>query len=216
MNTTEYLDAIGLETETVVDKFFLDELKMVEPEATTLTGEDKERYYSYPIPKIMGDDTCSLPDQLEEQPYDLRKHFNDDKMIVFFNRIVELLQEQTAAEWVGIYKKIDNKLVKLAYRGTPSRPEFPLTEDFAKKSNNSKVGMTGKAIVVKNVQEWVEEGKAYYNCDSKVKSELCIPILIGGKIWGIFDLEAFDKSHFTERRICTVVETCLYLEKYLK
>ena len=32
-----------------------------------------------------------------------------------------------------------------AYVGAPSRAEFPLTEEFARTSNNSTVGLSGKA-----------------------------------------------------------------------
>ena len=39
-------------------------------------------------------------------------------------------------------------LVKLAYVGRPSRAEFPLTKEFAEKSTNSTVGLTGRATVI--------------------------------------------------------------------
>src|SRR3989344_6572213 len=202
MNAKGYLDSIGLDkTEEFKDTFLEEELKLIPVEDVSLADEERKQLYTYPIPKISEDGTCTLPDQLEDEPYDVSRKFNDDRKMMFIKKIVELLKEQTASEWAGIYKKIDDSLVKLYSIGSPSRPEFPLTNDFAKTSNNSTVGITGKAIVVNDVEAHVEQGKAYYNCDSKVKPELCLPIIIDGKVWGVIDLEAFNKKHYSDQRI---------------
>ncbi len=214
MNVKEYLDSIGLDkTEEFKDTFLEEELKLITVEAVSLTDEERKQLYTYPIPKISEDGSCTLPDQLEDEPYDVSRKFNDDRKMVFIKKIVELLKEQTASEWAGIYKKINDKLVKLYYIEAPSRPEFPLTEDFAKISNNSKVGMSGKAILVNDVEAHVEQGKAYYNCDNKVKSELCLPILVNGKVWGIIDLEAFNKKHYSDQRIFRAAMIAVYFSE---
>ncbi len=67
-------------------------------------------------------------------------------------------------------------LVKLAYRGLPSRAEFPLTPDFATNSNNSTVGLSGQGRVIEDVDEYVAGGGAYYTCDGDVQSEACLPL----------------------------------------
>ena len=117
---------------------------------------------------------------------------------------------------MGIYKKLNTKsgpaLVKLAYRGSPSRAEFPLTKKFAEHSNNSTVGLSGKAVLVDNVEKYIEEGKPYYECDNKVQSELCVPIFSEKrKIIGIIDLESFQKNFFENKKIIQTALACVLL-----
>jgi putative methionine-R-sulfoxide reductase with GAF domain len=96
--------------------------------------------------------------------------------------------------------------VKLAYQGAPSRPEFPLTEAFAKTSNNSSVGRSGKATVLQDIKAHVASGGAYYECDPKVQSEVCLPLLDpNGKVVGIIDAESSKKGHFTAQRLALLV-----------
>jgi len=70
--------------------------------------------------------------------------------------------------------EVGRALVKEAYIGEVSRAIFPLTDEFAKTSNNSFVGIHKTARVIKDVEGY--DGP-YYECSSKVKSELCVPIL---------------------------------------
>lgn len=110
-------------------------------------------------------------------------------------------------DWVGIYlvSEKENSLVKLAYRGAPSRPFFPLTEDFAKNSSNSKVGLTGKLILIENVSEYTD---GYYECDSRVQSEVCLPIFQDGKVIGIIDAESHQKNFFSKDKVIELVRIC--------
>src|SRR5206468_690344 len=99
----------------------------------------------------------------------------------------------------GIYRKTQMRngetvLVKESYLGVMSRPEFPLTQEFAEHSNNSTVGLTGKAVIIQDVRA---HAGPYYNCDSKVNSELCVPIINqNNAIIGIIDAESFKPNHF--------------------
>ena len=67
-------------------------------------------------------------------------------------------------------------LVKLSYFGAPSRAEFPLTDEFAAISNNSTVGLSGKARIINDVPAYLTKGGEYYTCDPKVLAEACIPL----------------------------------------
>lgn len=72
------------------------------------------------------------------------------------NRVVERLQAALGegADWVGIYRVVSmddegsQSLLKEAYRGAQSRGLFPLTEEFALKSNNSNCALRQRAKVV--------------------------------------------------------------------
>lgn len=102
--------------------------------------------------------------------------------------------------------------MKLAYRGAPSRPFFPLTEEFAKNSTNSKVGLTGKLILIDNVSEYYD---GYYECDQRVQSEVCVPIIKNGNIIGIIDAESHQKNFFTSEKVDEIVRVCNELGKWM-
>jgi hypothetical protein len=77
-------------------------------------------------------------------------------------------------------------LVKEGYTGSPSRPFFPLTEGFAQRSNNSRVGMYGELIVIADTRVFSGPDGAsedvYYQCDAKVRSEACLPVFRPGAL----------------------------------
>ena len=134
--------------------------------------------------------------------------------------IAQLQQEQViSCEWFGIYRAIPEPnflnyrpsdgfsvLVKEAYTGDFSRPDFPLNEQFAKHSSNTNVGLSGKMRVIHDVYGSLSlegdgvdgaESTPYYVCDTRVESELCLPIFDreGSEVIGIVDAEAW-KTHF--------------------
>ena len=79
------------------------------------------------------------------------------RRLALLERLVERAQETTGCDWLGIYQRRVNPaglpvLVKLSYVGRPSRAEFPLTPEFAAGSTNSTVGLTGRALVIDDVQ----------------------------------------------------------------
>ena len=166
---------------------------------------------TYKIPQLSADGTCSLVDQLAEEPYDLRPTLGQDQKVLNllskFYQVIDYLVNKHNIDWIGIYKNHKasphDSLVKLAYKGTTSRAEFPLTEEFAHNSNNSTVGLTGQAIVVQDVSKYVGP---YYECDNSVLSEFCCPIIDDeGNILGIIDAESFKKDFFTNEVLIDIV-----------
>ncbi|CAK0888414.1 unnamed protein product [Prorocentrum cordatum] len=83
------------------------------------------------------------------------------------NRIVERLASALGdgADWVGIYRVVDGLhsqcLLKEAYRGSVSRGIFPLTDEFAKGSNNSTCAMQRRATIVGDTSV-LKQGQPYY------------------------------------------------------
>ena len=122
--------------------------------------------YTYPVPMMTEDGTCSVVDQMAPVPYDLAPILGGlsdqtTRRLALLERLVERAQETTGADWVGIYQRRRNSagvevLVKVAYVGRPSRAEFPLTHEFAQRSTNSTVGLTGRATVIDDVGKHVE------------------------------------------------------------
>ncbi len=223
----KYLRDVGLQISNVeVEENFVKELRSIlEIEPKT---RDIERLLSYKVPKLSPDGSCSIIDELDDSPYDLKKILLNNgfkeqdtySLVGRLDRIIEFLHKEIGADWSGIYKKLNTAkgpaLVKLAYRGSPSRAEFPLTEKFAEHSNNSTVGLNGKAVLVNNVKKYIAEGKPYYECDNKVQSELCVPIFSTSKeILGIIDLESFKENFFSDNKITQITNTCILLSNII-
>jgi putative methionine-R-sulfoxide reductase with GAF domain len=182
----------------------------------------------YEVPELTPDGTCSVGDTLASEPYDLRsilhiKTAAEERVCVSqLEALLGLLrttQSQLRADWIGIYQTAFSHdgtpvLVKLVYEGKPSRAEFPLTKDFEPLSNNTKVGRSGQAIIIKDVATY--EG-AYYICDGQVMSEACLPIYdqSGRTVAGIIDAESFQANYFNDARVGLVANLCNALSRYL-
>lgn len=208
------------------------ELAFLTLEVPPLDSTAVETLLAYPVPKFSPDGACSLK-ELAEEPYDLRRwECTDDgsvRALWRLNRVCESLHEATQAGWTGIYERharidtgvplgqgaVHPVLVKKAYRGAPSRAEFPLTEEFAARSNNSTVGLSGRVVLVESVREHVATGAPYYECDPAVSSEFCLPITgaPGLLVPGIIDLESPNERHFGEERRSLAVGASYFLSK---
>ena len=183
-------------------------------------GFDENTLYTYSVPMLSEDGSCSLIEELAPMPYDLtailggRNEANKRKLLLL-NQLVEHGTQLTGADWVGIYQArkngfADPVLVKLAYRGRPSRAEFPLNPQFAAGSTNSSVGLSGHAKVIDDVTAYTAEGGGFYVCDEAVQSEICVPLFDeAGKIIGIIDAEAAPKGFFNADRAAVVVAMAL-------
>ena len=211
-----YLRAAGLESligrEARVELAVRD---LMEAMGEKVAITDPASLYSYSVPMLSEDGTCSIVDELAPVPYDLTailggRSDQTTRRLALLERLVERVQETTGAEWVGVYQRRANSagvdvLVKLAYIGRPSRAEFPLTAEFAERSTNSTVGLTGRATVIDDVSRHVEAGGGFYVCDEGVQSEACVPILDESRqIAGIVDAEAKPKGFFGADRLAVV------------
>jgi L-methionine (R)-S-oxide reductase len=181
---------------------------------------DLHTLYTYQVPMLSDDGSCSLIEEMAPMPYDLTtilggRHDATTRKLMLLNQLVEHATQLTGADWLGLYQARQTAtkqsvLVKLAYRGRPSRAEFPLTPEFAKGSTNSTVGLSGSARVIDDVAAYTAEGGGFYVCDDAVQSEACLPIFDeAGTIIGIIDAEAEPKNFFNPDRISALVAMAL-------
>jgi L-methionine (R)-S-oxide reductase len=211
-----YLRAAGLESlvgrEPNVERAIRD---FMEAMSEKVAIADSSSLYRYSVPMLTEDGTCSVVDEMAPVPYDLGailggRSEQTTRRLALLERLVERTQETTAADWIGIYQKRANSagvpvLVKVSYVGRPSRAEFPLTRDFAEKSTNSTVGLTGRATVIDDVSKHVEAGGGFYVCDDGIQSEACVPILDDARqVIGIVDAEAKARGFFGAERLAIV------------
>ena len=183
--------------------------------------DDIQKLLSYRVPKLTPEGTCSAGDELDDTPYDLGQILRDNglaeegifELVSTVDVAVASLYVEIKPDWVGVYKKLrtpsGEALVKIAYRGLPSRAEFPLTAEFAEHSNNSTVGLSGKAVLVNSVKDHLKKGQPYYEGDAKVQSELCVPIFSAEKeVIGIIDIESFREHFFNDEKIAKIEAVC--------
>lgn len=180
-----------------------------------------EALYRYQVPLVSEDGSCSLIDEMDPVAFDLARILGGEsepntRKLKLLNILATRATMVTGADWVGIYQQRMNLLgnpvlVKLAYRGRPSRAEFPLTAEFAKTSTNSAVGLSGQSRLIDDVAAYTAEGGGFYVCDDAVQSEICVPILdtADGKVIGIIDAEASPKHFFNTDRQSAVVAMAL-------
>jgi L-methionine (R)-S-oxide reductase len=182
--------------------------------------------FSYAVPMLTEDGTCSVVDRLAPVPYDLApilggRTEQTTRRLALLGRLVGRVQETTGADWVGVYQRRVNPagvpvLVKVSYVGRPSRAEFPLTHEFAERSTNAAVGLTGRATVIDDVSKHVEAGGGFYVCDEGVQSEACLPILDDGReVAGIVDVEAKPRAFFGATRLVVVAALALVVPAVL-
>lgn len=186
-----------------------------------LNTSDIEALYTYSVPAPSDNGACALK---AKEPYDLRQTLKLTELelsqhaqtirLLKLKEVIIQLQVLTGVDWLGIYRRTENLsgeavLLKEAYYGRFSRAEFPLTPAFAKHSNNSTVGLSGKAVVAQSVQNY--DGP-YYTCDKTVQSEFCVPILNpAGQLIGIIDAEAFTPDFFTDQKLLEIIKVAFDL-----
>jgi len=177
--------------------------------------------WSYQVPELGEGGACSLFGQLADEPYDLAATLGQNEAtaaaLAQLTAVVQNYQQTNDSDWFGIYQKRqklqgETVLVKLAYFGAASRAEFPLTAEFSAISNNSTVGLTGKAKVINDVTAYLTAGGEYYTCDPKVLAEACLPLFNSkGELAGIIDAEAFKRQAYHTDALVRLVAICLVL-----
>jgi putative methionine-R-sulfoxide reductase with GAF domain len=216
-----YLRSAGLESlvgrEESVELALRD---LIEAMTEKVAVGDTDSLYTYSVPILTEDGTCSVVEQLAPVPYDLTpilggRSDQTTRRLALMERLIERARETTGADWIGIYQSRVNAagvpvLVKLSYVGRPSRAEFPLTPQFAERSTNSTVGLTGRATVIDDVGKHVEAGGGFYVCDDGIQSEACVPVLDDSReVAGIVDAEAKPRGFFGAERLAVIAALAL-------
>ncbi|MEI8642998.1 histidine kinase [Pseudoalteromonas sp. Hal040] len=180
--------------------------------------------WEYQIPELGEGGACSLFGYLQDEPFKLNEYVAADKTntekLAKLQQIIDFFVAQTHVDWFGIYQATETdegpQLLKLVYHGAPSRPLFPLTEAFAKGSNNVQVALSKQGRVINNVADYLAQGGEYYTCDPKVKAETCLPLLSDkNECLGIIDAEAFNNDFFDQQTLALLVACCIKIPQLL-
>ena len=221
-----YLFATGLDAlaghAAVIEKAIHDFIAQL----ATPMDVSNDALYRYEVPLMSEDGTCSLIDEMNPLRHDLATVLGGEteattRKLKLLNIVATRATMVTGADWVGIYQRRRlptgaEALVKLAYRGRPSRAEFPVNAEFAKRSTNSAVALSGQAKIIDDVSAFVAEGGGFYVCDDAVQSEICVPLLDSdGKVIGIIDVEASPKGFFNVDRQAMIAAMALVVPALL-
>ena len=224
MTTTEkirrYLFAVGLDAladhTPIVEKAIHDFIAQL----GTPMEVSNDALYRYQVPLMSKDGSCSLIEEFDPMLFDLVRVLGAENEVTtrklkLLNILVTRATMVTGTDWVGIYQRRKTTagaefLVKLAYRGRPSRAEFPLNAKFALGSTNSTVALSGQAKLIDNVAAYTAQGGGFYVCDDAVQSEFCVPVLDSdGNVIGIIDAEALPTGFFNADRQAAIVAMAL-------
>lgn len=180
--------------------------------------------WQYLIPELGEGGSCSLFGQLQEAPFKLNEFVEPNdankRSLAALTSIVKFVEQQNLVDWFGIYQSRQvegiTQLLKLAYFGNPSRPLFPVDENYARISNNAFVALNGQGRVINNVEQYIANGGEYYTCDPAVKSEVCLPHFSqAGEVLGIIDAEAFENDVFHQDALALFQAVCDVVPNYL-
>lgn len=199
--------------------------------AQEVAQPESQRLLSYAVPAMTEDGCSRIDGTLADEPYDLGQKLGISRAeavshpavrrLLRIDGLVAKVAADTKLDWLGVYLARPGQgdeppaLVKLAYRGVESRAEFPLTREFARQSNNSAVGLSGRGVVINDIEQYLwTQGGPYYQCDSKVHSEACLPIYSpsGAEVAGILDAEAWSRDTFSEEVLSKLAAFCLVLQ----
>lgn len=83
--------------------------------------------------------------------------------------------------WAGFYF-LDGEMLRLGpFQGKPACTEIPVGRGVCGTAVRE-----GKTLVVPNVHEFA----GHIACDSASKSEIVVPLLREGRVWGVLDIDA--------------------------
>ncbi len=108
--------------------------------------------------------------------------------------------------WAGFYKMIGGKLVLGPFQGKTACIEIEIGR-----------GVCGTAVAENKTQLVynVHEFPGHIACDCASNSEIVVPIYVGGKIWGVLDIDSPIIGRFSEDDKAGLEEFVNILQKVL-
>lgn len=108
--------------------------------------------------------------------------------------------------WVGFYLFKDNTLKLGPFQGKVACMVIPLNKGVCGACATNK-----ETIVVKNVHEF----KGHIACDSRSKSEICVPIMINNTFYGLLDIDSPIENRFSSVDKENLEKVVVIIEKEL-
>lgn len=109
--------------------------------------------------------------------------------------------------WVGFYLYKDGILKLGPFQGKVACMTIPLNKGVCGYCATNR-----ETIVVKDVHEF----KGHIACDSNSKSEICVPIIIKGNLYGLLDIDSPITDRFNENDKINLEKACIIITKELE
>ena len=108
--------------------------------------------------------------------------------------------------WVGFYRNVDGELVLGPFQGRPACIRIPFG-----------TGVCGAAAESRQAQrvEDVHTFPGHIPCDSASNSEIVVPLIRGGELLGVLDIDSPEKARFTEEEEVGCVKLAEILSRVL-
>lgn len=105
------------------------------------------------------------------------------------NAAALLWMEMPDINWAGFYKMVDGSLVLYPFQGNPACIRILVGR-----------GVCGTAVAEDRtlLVHDVHQFPGHIACDSASNSEIVVPIHVGGKIWGVLDIDSPCVGRFRE------------------
>lgn len=101
-----------------------------------------------------------------------------------------LYDAMPAVNWLGVYVLRGDQLVLGPFQGKPACVRLPLDKGVC-----AEAARTRRTVRVENVHEFA----GHIACDPDSRSELVVPLIIGGKVLGVLDIDSPRTGRFGAR-----------------
>nr|WP_242862149.1 GAF domain-containing protein [Clostridium intestinale] len=137
--------------------------------------------------------------------YSCKEQLQDEKDIIAnlsnISAIIKFYLDR--CNWAGFYLMKDGELVLGPFQGLPACIRIPLGK-----------GVCGNAAAEKKILrvDNVHEFPGHIACDGASNSEIVIPIIKDGEVYGVLDIDSPEFSRFTEVEEKYLTEIVKYIE----
>lgn len=149
--------------------------------------------------------TENVEESLGFMVYSCKEQLQDEKDIIAnlsnISAIIKFYLDR--CNWAGFYLMKDGELVLGPFQGLPACIRIPLGK-----------GVCGNAAAEKRVLrvDNVHEFPGHIACDGASNSEIVIPIIKDGEVYGVLDIDSPEFSRFTEVEEKYLTEIVKYIE----
>ncbi len=149
--------------------------------------------------------TENIEESLGFMVYSCKEQLQDEKDIIAnlsnISAIIKFYLDR--CNWAGFYLMKDGELVLGPFQGLPACIRIPLGK-----------GVCGNAAAEKKVLrvDNVHEFPGHIACDGASNSEIVIPIIKDGEVYGVLDIDSPEFSRFTEVEEKYLREIVKYIE----
>ncbi|ERK29964.1 GAF domain-containing protein [Clostridium intestinale] len=147
----------------------------------------------------------NIEESLGFMVYSCKEQLQDEKDIIAnlsnISAIIKFYLDR--CNWAGFYLMKDGELVLGPFQGLPACIRIPLGK-----------GVCGNAAAEKKILrvDNVHEFPGHIACDGASNSEIVIPIIKDGEVYGVLDIDSPEFSRFTEVEEKYLTEIVKYIE----